>query len=101
MNWDVIVCTIVANAGESRSASLAAIEAAGDNNFEEAGKLMEESEKAYLLAHEAHMEILMRSAGEETVPMNFLIVHAATHLSNADITKDMAKQIITILKKRR
>ena len=29
MDWDIIVCTIVANAGESRSASLAAIEAAG------------------------------------------------------------------------
>lgn len=101
MTWDMIVCTIVANAGESRSASLAAIEAAGDNNFEYAEQLMQESEKAYLLAHEAHMEILTRAAGEEPVPMNFLIVHAATHLSNAEVTKDLAKQMISILKKRR
>ena len=49
MDWDIIVCTIVANAGESRSASLAAIEAAGDDDFEAAERLMQESEKAYLI----------------------------------------------------
>ena len=32
---------------------------------------MQESEKAYLLAHEAHMEILKRAAGDDPVPMNF------------------------------
>ena len=101
MDWDIIVCTIVANAGESRSASLAAIEAAGDDDFEAAERLMQESEKAYLLAHEAHMEMLKRAAGDEPVPMNFLIVHAATHLSNAEVTKDLARQMISILKKRR
>lgn len=47
------------------------------------------------------MEILKRAAGDDPVPMNFLIVHAATHLSNAEVTKDLARQMISILKKRR
>ena len=99
MEWDMIICTIIANAGESKSASLAAIEAAREGKFEEADRLMEESEKAFLAAHEAHLQILTREGNEEPVPMTFLLVHAANHLSNAEIAKDMAEQLVAILRK--
>ena len=99
MDWDTVICTIIANAGESKSASLAAIEAAREGKFDEADQLMKDSEKTFLTAHKAHMEILTREASAEKVPMNFLMVHAANHLSNAEIAKDIAEQIIAIFKK--
>ncbi len=99
MEWEMIICTIIANAGESKSASIAAIEAARDGKFDEADQLMEESEKAYLAAHDAHLQILAAEGQEEPVPMTFLLVHAANHLSNAEIAKDMAEQLIAILRK--
>lgn len=101
MDWNTILCTIIANAGESKSASLAAIEAAREGKFEDADQLMKESEEAFLIAHEAHMQILVHESGETNVqvPVNFLMIHAANHLSNAEIAKDFAEQIIAILRK--
>lgn len=99
MEWEVVICTIIANAGESKSCSLAAIEAAREGDFEEADRMFKESERAFLLAHEAHVQILTKEAGQEAVPMTFLLVHAANHLSNAEIAKDMAEQLIAILRK--
>lgn len=99
MEWEVVICTIIANAGESKSCSLAAIEAAREGDFEEADRMLQESERTFLLAHEAHVQILTKEAGEEAVPMSFLLVHAANHLSNAEIAKDMAEQLVAILRK--
>ncbi len=99
MDWETIICTIIANAGESKSDSLAAIEAAAEERFDEAAVLMKKSEKAYLAAHEAHMQILTKEGEGEPVPMTFLLIHAANHLSNAEITKDMAEQLVKILRK--
>lgn len=93
-----LIFTTIANAGESRSDSKAAIEAAKAGNYEEAEKMLEEADRTMLLAHKAHTDILYQSVNSAEMPMTFLMAHASNHLSEAETTRDLADVYISIIK---
>ena len=93
------IMTIIANAGDSRNCSLEAIECAKLGNFEEANKLLKKAEDALLVSHRDHTVILTNSAKKTSeVTVTFILVHAANHLSIAEVSLDMAKNFVDILK---
>lgn len=93
-----LICTVVANAGESRSYSLEAIEFAKAGDFEKAEETMKKANEALILSHDAHTSILAKSVDRSDMPITFIFVHATNHMSVAEVTKDMAENIIDILK---
>ena len=96
MDMDQVACSIIANAGDSKSDSFAAIEAAQEGDFEKAESLLKTAMDKLLAAHEAHTEILFAEANEEKMEMKFLLVHASNHLSVSEISRDFAEVIVNL-----
>ncbi len=90
---------IIANAGDSKCNSFAAIEAAKEGDFEKARELLDLSEKALNQAHKSHTELLCKDSGNGFT-LNFLLVHASNLLSIAEIAKEFAEQIIDLYERR-
>lgn len=96
MDLNQVACMIIANAGDSKSYSLAAIEAAKHGEFEEAEILLKKSSEALLKSHEAHTNILIGEANEADFKMTFLLVHASNHFSIAETSREFAETIVNI-----
>lgn len=91
---------IIANAGDSRSCSMAAMECAKNNEFEEAHKLVLEASESLHRAHVEHTNLLQEDAKGENIEVSLLLVHASNHLSVAEVSLDFVKEIITLYERR-
>lgn len=98
MDLNQIACVIIANAGEAQSYAMEAIEKARENDFVTSLELLSKSEESLLIAHNAHTQILVQEANADQIAINFLLVHASNHLSEAKATKEMAMLFMEILK---
>lgn len=98
MDLNQIACTIIANSGEAQSFALEAIESARENQFDHCSELLIKSDESLMIAHKAHMEILVQEANADEIPINFLLVHASNHLAEAKVTRNMAAMFIELLK---
>ncbi len=98
MDFNAISCAIIANAGESKSCSMEAIEQAQLGTFNESQRLIQEAFNSLQIAHKEHTKILVNEANASEIKMNFLMVHASNHLSMAELTLDFAKLYIELLK---
>lgn len=87
---------IIAKAGEAKTLALEAIHKAREKQFEEAGKLLEESEKALTESHNAHSDLLFYDAEHEDLKVTIFMVHAADHLASADTVRILAEEIIKL-----
>ena len=100
MDIDQIAVTIIANAGDSKSCSMEAIEAARLGDFKKADELLKQSDDALAKAHKAHTEILVKEAREGSGFLSMLLIHASNHFSGAEITRDFAKQLVHLYERR-
>lgn len=98
-NMEQIVFEIISYAGDSKSNSLLALEAAGNNEFDKADKLIEEASDEIRKAHDFHSSLLQKFSSGEKMEMNVLITHAQDHFMNAVLARDLIKQMISIMKK--
>lgn len=98
MNLTQIACAVIANAGDAHSYAMCAIEKARENDFDGSSEMLKECDKAILAAHEEHMKILVQEANADQIEINFLLVHASNHLSEARATQHMAELFIELLK---
>lgn len=85
---------IIMNAGNSRSKSMEAIEAARNFNFEAAKECLKEAENELHQAHEAQTEMISAEAGGNPVDVNIILVHSQDHLTMAMMAKDLAEEMI-------
>lgn len=90
---------VIAYAGDSKSASMEAVEAARKGDFEEVEKLLKQSEESLMKAHDVHTKLLVENTrdGNKGIPM--ILVHASNHFSAAELTRDFSRQIIKIYQK--
>lgn len=93
---EIIAFEIISNVGEAKSSYIQAIQEAKVKNFNEAEKLMEEGQKAYLKGHHAHNKLIQMEASDEKVPFNLIIVHAEDQLMAADSFKIIAQEFIDL-----
>lgn len=93
-----VVMELVVNAGDGRSSAIQAIREARAGRFEEAEKLLKQCDEALLLCHKAQTDLVQAELQGENVPVNLLMVHAQDHIMNAITVKDLAVELIAILK---
>ena len=87
---------LILNAGNARSKSLMAIEAARDGEFEQAEQLVKEAEQDLRLAHQTQTDLIQKEANGQTLGVNLILIHAQDHLTMAMIMVDQAKEFLHI-----
>lgn len=89
---------LILNAGNSKSKSLMAIEAAREFEFEEAESLVSEAEEDLRTAHQTQTDLIQGEARGEKMDLNLIMVHAQDHLTTAMIMVDQAREFINLYK---
>lgn len=90
---------IIVHAGESRSLSSEAMDAAENYNFEKAEDLLKKANQEFLNCHEIQTELLTNEANGEKNDINVILIHSQDHLTMATMAMDNAKRWIKINKK--
>ena len=85
---------MIANAGEAKTLALKALALAGQNEFEEAEKVLCEAEEALNKAHQAHTALLFYDAQNQDLKVTILMMHAGDHLNSADTIKILVEQLV-------
>ncbi len=87
---------LILNAGNSKSKSLMAIEAARDYDFEEAHQLIKEAKEDLKKAHQTQTDLIQSQARGETTEVDVILVHAQDHLTMAMMMLDQAQEFIHV-----
>lgn len=97
-----LIVHIIAYAGESKTFSMEAMDLIAVEKYEEAHARIKEAEESLHKAHQFHTNLLVYEANNEgALKINCLLIHASTHLSNAELSLDMATKLLAIFNKRR
>lgn len=89
---------LIAVAGDSKSNSMMAIDAAYEGDFEKAEIYLEKAEKALKEAHGLQLQMIKEEAGGNHVEVNIVLIHAQDHLTMAMLTKERAEESIRLYK---
>ena len=95
---EMISFGIIAHAGDARSYTFGALEAAKAGNFEEAEALLKQSNDAAVEAHHMQTELLVNEANGNKTPVDVLLVHAQDHLMTSMLAVELIKELIEIYK---
>ncbi|NDL65501.1 PTS lactose/cellobiose transporter subunit IIA [Acerihabitans arboris] len=95
-DFEQTVMELLINAGEARSASMSAIQAARGRRWDEAGEMMDEARQASRRAHAIQTRLIGLDEGAGKVPVNLIMVHAQDHLMTAMLCQDLAEEFILL-----
>ena len=87
---------IVGAAGDSKSLSFAAIEAARNGDFDQAETYYRQAGEEMSRAHDIQMGMIQAEAQGHPAEVNILLVHAQDHLTMATMALDNAREFIEI-----
>lgn len=87
---------LIMHSGEARSYAMEAIQAAKENNIEEAKNLIEKSDEELGHAHNVQTSLIQAEAGGEKAEFSLLLCHAQDHFMTSMTLKDLAIEIIDI-----
>lgn len=90
---------IIVHAGESRSLSSEAMDAAEAYDFEKAEDLLKQANDEFLKCHEIQTDMLTKEANGEKNDLNVILIHSQDHLTMATMAMDNARRWIKINKK--
>lgn len=85
---------IVAYAGDAKTALLKALDKARIGEFDEAYKLVEESNQSIVDAHNEQTKLLSQEAGGTDLDVTFIMVHGQDTLMTTMMLKDQIKYMI-------
>ncbi len=94
-----IAFQIIVHAGESRSLSSEAMDAAENYDFEKAEELLKKANEEFLECHQIQTDLLTAEANGESSPVNIILVHSQDHLTMATMAMENANRIIKMYKK--
>jgi len=89
---------LILSAGNSKSQSLLALEAAREFDFEEAEKCLKEAENELRAAHKSQVDMIQNEAQGNPVELNIILVHAQDHLTMAMMAKDFTSEFVNLYK---
>lgn len=89
---------LIMNAGNSKSYSMMAIEAAREFRFDDAQENLRLAEDEMRAAHQAQIELIQQEAQGMPVAVNIILVHAQDHLTMAMMAKDQAVEFLNVYK---
>lgn len=96
MDYEQIILSIIAHAGNARSLSFEALQLAKEGNFQEAHQKINEAKKELLNAHNVQSDILHKEAAGEKYDISLLLIHAQDHLMAATLAKDLIEEFIEL-----
>lgn len=99
-DMDSVVMELVVNAGDGRSSAIQAIREARAGRFAEAKKLLEECNEALLRCHNVQTDLVQAELQGDGIKVSLLMVHAQDHIMNAMTVRDLAVEIIQMLKEK-
>ena len=95
---EMTIMELVVGGGNARSLALEAVRAAREGDFEKADQLLKECDEALFGVHEIQTEMIQKEARGEHMQVNLLMVHAQDHLMNAMTVRDLAGEMIEIMR---
>lgn len=96
---ELIAFQIISSVGTARSCYIEAIQAAKKGDYEEAAKMIEEGDAAFIEGHDAHAGLLQKEASGEGNTVNLLILHAEDQLMSEEAFKTIALEFIDAYKR--
>lgn len=94
-----IAFQIIVHAGESRSLSSEAMDAAENYDFEKAEELLKKANDEFLECHQIQTDLLTAEANGESSPVNIILVHSQDHLTMATMAMENARRMMKIYRK--
>lgn len=101
MDTETIAMTLIAHSGDARTLAFQALQAAKKHDFDEADRLMEESEKASVLAHHGQTDLLVSEANGDKVDISILLIHSQDHLMTSMLAQELIREMIEMYKKQK
>lgn len=93
------IMSLIIYGGEGKSASIEAIQAAKEGNFDLADEKIKAAEEALLEAHHKQSAMLAEEAQGNNEGVSLLMVHGQDHLMTGVTFKDLAKEIVDLYRK--
>ncbi len=93
---EMVAVSLISQAGEARSLTLAALDALIAGDLAEVERLLDQADRALADAHSAHASFLQREAKGEVGPPTYLLAHALDILMAAVSERDLAKRIVAL-----
>ena len=87
---------LIVHSGDARAAAFHALQEAKAGNYEEAKKLMAESQKKALEAHHIQTGLLTDEGNGEGPQVNLLLVHAQDHLMTSMLAQELIAELIEL-----
>lgn len=91
-----IAMELIAEAGDSRSYCMEAIEFAREGNFDEAKDALKSASVSMVEAHEVQTGLIREEISGNGKPVSLLMVHAQDHLNLALVMRDIAEELTTV-----
>ena len=92
------IMQLITEAGDARSIAMQAIRTARKGEFEKADKLIAECIEKMTEAHKYQTELIFSETSGHPVPVSLFLIHAQDHVMNAMTVKDMAVEMIEMMK---
>ena len=91
-----IAFQIILNAGNGKSSAMEAIQAAKENDFVEADRLIVVAGEELGRAHSYQTQLLQKEASGEESPITVMLIHSQDHLMTSMTVRDLAIEIVEI-----
>lgn len=91
---------LISSSGESRAKAFEALQAVRTHNYESAHKLLEESQKIDIDAHNVQTKMIQEELGGNKIEVNLLMAHAQDHYMTAQLSRDLIEELIKIFESR-
>ena len=97
-DMELICLQIISNAGEARSESMAALAAARNSRFDEAGEHLAAAGEKMKEAHHVHTRLITMDASGDKIGL--IMIHSEDIMMGAEITLALAREMVEMYKSR-
>ncbi len=98
MDTEMIAMTLIAHSGDARTLAFQALQAVKKGDFDEADRLMQESMKESVQAHDGQTDLLAAEAKGEKIELGILLIHAQDHLMTSMLAQELIGEMIQMYK---
>lgn len=98
MELERLIMELVVDSGDARSKALEAIRAARGGNFDQSTALLQSCDEALHRAHHRQTDLIQMEAAGKHTQVSLFLVHAQDHLMNAMTVRDLAEEMIYLIK---
>ncbi len=96
---EMICLQVISHAGEARSQSMCALEAARNGKFEDAECLFNKASELMQKAHHIHTDLIVMEANGTLQRVGLILVHSEDIMMGAEITLALAREMVQLYKR--